>query len=190
MFERKGMGDFPHCQWCGWSKYVFLHHNTPTKSRSYDSWQQESEDVIILCQDCHLHAHDGNWKKAPNSEKFYTKKRALLTPDLLQLMQHRDKLVDIRASMITTQDIYKTQTLYKISSIYNDKRPEAWVESRWYPDSPERWRTPAKGSLHRLRDQASDTTHQLKLVILELNTQIEDLINTKYHIISRSIGKK
>lgn len=188
MFERKGMGDFPYCQWCGWSKYVFLHHNTPTKSRNYDSWQQESDDVIILCQDCHLTAHDGNWKNPPNSKKFHTNKRALLTPDLLQLMQQRDKLIDIRAKMITTHILYKTQKLYNIS-IYFDKRPEVWRESQWYPDNPDQWHTPVTGSLHKLIDQARDTSDQLKLVILDLTTQIEELITTKYHIRKQPIGK-
>jgi hypothetical protein len=120
MFEIKGMKDFPHCQWCGWSFYVYLHHNTPTKKRQYTSWKEESEDIIVLCRGCHLDAHNGNWKNLPNKKKFRTKKRVELTPHLLYLMKHRDKLIETRLTIMRMARQNSTTELYDTRNTLRD----------------------------------------------------------------------
>ena len=51
------------CQMCGINKELELHHILPAKHDNDSKHILNPKNMVILCSECHLKAHDGDWKR-------------------------------------------------------------------------------------------------------------------------------
>ncbi len=91
------------CQLCGINKDLQLHHILPVKNDDTEQHISNPRNMVILCKECHLKAHDGHYKRL----------NMTLAKNLLELVKAKEKINK------TVLPEYKSKTAQKIESETN-----------------------------------------------------------------------